>query len=356
MNKFDLVGARFDQVGDFITRLGEKEYRAAQIFDWIRLKGATDFESMSNLPKSTRARLSAIARIEAPHVSRFDRADDGVEKYLLEMRDGATVEAVLIPSQRRVTLCVSSQVGCKIGCPFCRTGAARFERDLSAGEIVGQILSIGRHRRGRALDESATQRPIGNIVFMGMGEPLENYDNLLAALRSISDRRAPIVGARSITVSTSGLAPRIERLARDFAQVKLTVSLNAVDDHERDELVPINRRYNLARLFEALRAWPLPRGRRISFGYTLIKDRNDSDRDAEKLHRLTRAIPSKINLIPCNESFDESMRAPDKERIERFHDILKNRFHRFVTIRASRGADILAACGQLSSRPLHPKI
>jgi 23S rRNA (adenine2503-C2)-methyltransferase len=327
-----------DEMKDFVSQFGKESYRAGQLMEWLYHKGARSFDEMTNLSKAFRARLAEASRISLPMAEKVAVAADGVQKSLFRLEDGARIETVLIPEQDHDTLCVSSQVGCAMGCAICRTAAIGWRRNLSAGEILGQILAV------RALVPGSR---ITNVVFMGMGEPLANFDAVIKALRIMSGPSGPHISWRRTTISTCGLVPGIRRLGRE-ARAKLAVSLNAVTDEQRDILMPINRRYPLAELLSALRAYPLARGHRITIEYVLVSGINDTDADARRLVRLLNPIRAKVNLIPLNEGAASGLARPSPDRVARFRDILMSRAL-LATIRESRGADILAACGQLAA-------
>jgi len=334
----DIKEITFDETAHFIKKMGEKPFRASQIRSWVFEKGARSFDEMTNLSRSLRERLSAEATITSLVEEKRSASSDGTEKFLFRLHDGEIIESVWIPEEKRATLCISTQVGCKLDCRFCLTGAGGFRRNLSTGAIVDQLLKV------RSVVEEGR---VSNIVLMGMGEPLDNYDAVAQALRIFSEPQTALIGARKITLSTSGLAPAIERLAHDFPKIKLAVSLNASHDASRNRLMPINKKYPLARLMDALRQWPLPEGKRITLEYVLLAGINDSDDDAERLHALTASLPSKINLIPFNEAPDLPYKTPSHERVAAFKKILTDK-NRTALIRTSRGRDILAACGQLA--------
>jgi len=333
----DLTGMTLDELERFMADLGKERYRAAQVMKWIHQGLADSFQQMTNLSKGFREDLELIARVGPPRVVSESRSRDGVRKFLLHMRDGCGVEAVLIPEDDHDTLCVSTQVGCSMGCKICRTARMGLVRNLTAGEIVGQVLTVRK---------TAPSSRITNVVFMGMGEPLANYLNAVKAIRILTHPTGPQISWRRLTVSTSGLAPRISRLGRDV-RAKLAVSLNAVTDEQRDFIMPVNRAYPLEDLLEALREYPLPRRDRITIEYVLIKDFNDSDADARRLVKLLNPIRAKVNLIPLNDDMLEDFRSPDPERVARFQEILMSR-SLMAIIRKSRGRDVLAACGQLA--------
>lgn len=321
----------------FVVALGEKSYRAGQIMEWIHRKDARSFEEMTNLSKAFRAGLNEVARIAFPHVDELAVSTDGARKFVFRLEDGHRIETVLIPEHGHDTLCVSSQVGCAMGCAICRTATIGFHRNLAPEEILGQILAVR-----AAVPESR----ITNVVFMGMGEPLANYHHTVKALRVMSHPNGPHISWRRTTVSTCGLVPEIRRLGRE-ARVKLAVSLNAVTDEQRDRLMPINTRHPLGELIPALKEYPLARGHRITIEYVLVSGVNDSDADARQLVRLLNPIRAKVNLIPLNQGGGPGLTPPAPDRIARFQGILMSR-SLLAIVRESRGADILAACGQLA--------
>ncbi len=317
---------------------GIRRFRADQIFNWIYLRQADSFAQMTDLRKDLRSRLAdhfAFGRLE---VAKVAEARDGTRKFLFRLADGQSIESVLIAERDHFTLCVSTQVGCAMGCRFCLTGSGGLARNLSPGEILAQVRDVQK-LAGRAM-------PLTNIVFMGMGEPLANYQNLKQALDILTASKCGMQFAgRRVTVSTSGLAPRIIDLGND-SRVNLAVSLNAVDDETRSRLMPVNRKYPIAVLLDACRRFNLPRGRRITFEYILIRGINDSLRHARQLAALLAPLRAKINLIPFNEHPASDFRCPDQATIDAFHALLIKR--RFTCIvRYSKGAEISAACGQL---------
>ncbi len=349
----DLRALRLETLAETLEALGEPGYRAGQVFRWIHGRGARDFEAMTNVKKSLRETLRQKFRLSSMGIVRVERALDGTRKYALRTHSGEIVECVYIPdasSPGRNTLCISSQVGCGLDCKFCLTASLGLVRNLSFGEIVEQVTRV---KEDLAQDEHRSSAPkadasrIANIVMMGMGEPLQNYGPVVDALRVISSDDGHGISLRRITVSTVGLAPRIPRLGRDVA-VNLAVSLNATTDEVRDRIMPINRRYNIATLLEACRAFPLPERRRITFEYVLLEGCNDSDDDARRLIKLLRPIRSKVNLIPFNPHRYSSFRRPSEGRIQRFREIV-NRGGLTAMVRTPRGDDILSACGQLGA-------
>lgn len=360
---FDARNASLEALEAFLVELGEPPYRAKQVYRWIHQRGARAFEGMTDLSKGLRERLSREASLPSMEIARVERAKDGTRKYALRTARGDVVEAVFIPDASapgRNTLCISSQVGCAIDCQFCLTASLGLLRNLGPGEIVEQITRVKEDLEGGPLtgkkaprDDEGDAERIGNIVLMGMGEPLQNYRALVIALRTMSHELGHHISPRRITVSTAGLAPRIERLGRD-APVQLAVSLNATTDAIRDEIMPINRRWNIEALLEACRRFPLSDRRRITFEYVLLAGVNDHDEDAHRLVRLLRGIRSKVNLIPFNEHPYSPYRRPSEARVARFQAIVRDAGYT-VLVRTPRGDDISAACGQLGAEVDAPR-
>ncbi len=321
----------------------EPAYRGQQIFDWIHRQGVLDPSEMTNIPKRLRTRLEEEGLGWPIEVTSRHRSDDGTSKLLVGMPDGECVETVLIPQlgdDRLVTQCISSQVGCAMGCVFCASGVAGLKRQMSDAEIVAQVL-LGRRELG-------PDRRVRNVVFMGMGEPLHNYDAVARALVLITHPEGLDLSKRRVTVSTSGLVKRMERLGSDFdGQVQLAVSLHAVRDADRSTIMPVNRKHDLSELTAALRRYPLSKRQRITIEYTLIKGVNDAPRDAKEMVELLRGIPVKVNLIPMNPISASPLRAPDTAHVTRFQDELTRR-GLSVFVRKTRGDDVAAACGQLA--------
>ena len=328
----------------FVSWLEERHiesYRAAQVFKWIYLRQVDRFDLMTDIAKDIRTLLEDHFTIDRLQIENIETSKDGSRKYLFTLKDGKCIESVLIPERDHYTLCTSSQVGCAQGCRFCLTARGGLQRNLSKAEIVSQVRDVK-----NVLDDS---KPLSNVVFMGMGEPLANYKNLVAAIEIITDSRFGLgFAGRRVTVSTAGLVPRLASLGRD-TKVNLAVSLNAADNHTRDRLMPINRKYPIEKLLEACRLFPLTGGRRITFEYVLLKNVNDSNEDARRLAKLLRPIKSKINLIPFNSHEGCPFQRPDEDAIVRFQNILIERNYT-VIIRRSKGQDISAACGQLRAR------
>lgn len=333
--------------------LPEKEcrMRASQIYNWLNVRGATTFDEMTNISKAVRATLAENFSITRLEIVSEQISSDGTRKWLLRLADGNEVETVFIPEPGRGTLCVSSQVGCTLTCTFCHTGTQRLVRNLTPDEITGQVMiardSLGEWPKPNT-PSSAYQRTLTNVVMMGMGEPLYNFDHVRDALEVVSDGDGLSVSKRRITLSTSGVVPEIERCGADMG-VMLAISLHAVRDEVRDVLVPINKKYPIKELLAACRTYPgLSNARRITFEYVMLKGINDSDQDARELVRLLKGIPAKINLIPFNPWPGSDYECSDWDRIEAFAQIV-NRAGYASPVRTPRGRDILAACGQLKS-------
>jgi len=336
MGKVDLKTLGEEELKSFMAAHGLPAYRAGQLLHWIYEKGAGSIEDITVFSKSLRAALGEAAYIGGLRVADRMKSSDGTEKFLFELEDGLRVESVLIPDEKRLTLCISSQVGCAMGCRFCLTGKGGLKRNLRAHEIADQVISARRLSPGR----------ITNIVLMGMGEPLHNLKEVGEALWRMT--RLMKYSPRRITVSTSGLADRMLELPAVAPPVNLAVSLNATTDGQRDYIMPVNRRFPIKRLIEACRRYPLQKRRRITFEYVMMAGFNDSDDDARRLARIVRQVPSKVNLIPVNEYEGLEFQRPSEERVLKFQGVLAAAG---VTafIRKSKGADILAACGQLSA-------
>jgi 23S rRNA (adenine2503-C2)-methyltransferase len=317
---------------------GLESFRAGQVFQWIYQRGVTAFGQMTNLSKSVRASLAADFTLRSPVIVARDRSSDGTEKFLLRLEDGRQIEAVFIPDTPGMTFCVSTQVGCAMGCGFCLTGKMGLVRNLTAGEIVGQVRVLA-----DALDMRGTRF---NIVLMGMGEPLHNYDETMKALRILCDERGFAVSPRRITLSTVGLLPALERLAHEPIMPNLAISLHAPTDAVRGELMPLNRKYGVAEIIAACKRFPLKRRSRITFEYVLLAGVNDSPEDARRLARLLDSVKSKVNLIPLNAAPGIPYERPSDAAVDRFARVLADH-HLTVSVRKSRGRDIRAACGQL---------
>jgi 23S rRNA (adenine2503-C2)-methyltransferase len=365
--KPSLVGLTRRALRDNLLAVGvperEARMRVGQLWHWINHRGATSFDAMTSVGKGVRAALADAYTLDRPEVAAEQVSSDGTRKWLMRMpsspldRGGrpAEIECVYIPESDRGTLCVSSQVGCTLTCSFCHTGTQRLVRNLDAAEIVGQLM-VARdrlgdwpgHDAGPAAGGGETSRLVTNVVFMGMGEPLYNLDNVVDAVEVMSDNEGLTLSRRRITVSTSGVVPQMPALG-ERAAAMLAISLHAVRDDLRNELVPLNKRYPIAQLLEACRTYPgASNARRITFEYVMLKGVNDTDADARELVRLLRGIPAKINLIPFNPWPGTAYECSSWDRIERFSDIVFRAGYA-SPVRTPRGRDILAACGQLKS-------
>ncbi|MBI5056698.1 MAG: 23S rRNA (adenine(2503)-C(2))-methyltransferase RlmN [Nitrospirae bacterium] len=335
------------EISLFIHQLRQKPFRAKQIIHWIYGKLASSFDEMTDLPKDLREGLNRTAFISNLHLLQKKVSSDGAQKFLFELEDGETIESVLIPNtigDGKFTLCISSQAGCAMGCAFCTTGKLGFKRNLKAYEIVDQMISVE-----RSLLIPSPQQKITNIVFMGMGEPLNNFNEVVEALWRITGLKG--FSKRRITVSTAGIVPKIYELAEKAPDVNLAISLNATTDETRNKIMPVNKKYPLKELLKACKEFPIPPRRHITFEYVLIDGINDTNEDAARLVKLLKGIRSKVNLIPYNPPLQEKpqiFRQPSENRILEFQKILHNA-KITVLIRKSMGADISAACGQLKA-------
>ncbi len=352
--KPNMIGLSRDQLRDALIAAGAPEtqlkMRVSQIWGWLYQKGVSDTALMTNLSKDFRAFLAENFRIARPEIVTKQVSVDGTRKYLLRIDGGHEVEAVYIPEEDRGTLCISSQVGCTLTCTFCHTGTQKLVRNLTAGEIVGQIL-VCRDDLGEwesAGKDAADKRLLSNIVLMGMGEPLYNTDNVRDAMKIAMDNEGLSLSRRRITLSTSGVVPEIIRAGEEIGCM-LAISFHATTDEVRDKLVPINKKWNIEALLDACRNYPrLSNSERITFEYVMLKDVNDSDADARRLVKLISGIPAKINLIPFNPWPNAPYERSDWDRIEEFAEIV-NRAGYASPVRTPRGQDIMAACGQLKS-------
>jgi 23S rRNA (adenine2503-C2)-methyltransferase len=371
-----------EELGVLVERMGEKPFRARQLFRWIHHKGAASLDDMTDLPRAFRERLARETRLTTLAVDTVQRSSDGTRKYRLRTEDGKFIEAVYMPEEpgpdafdpeadeedepgrKRVrrTLCVSTQVGCAMGCGFCMTATMGLVRNLTPGEIADQVYRVnadlrdesgpeeralpatGRSRRAEAPIDP--QRPLTNLVYMGMGEPLHNYVSVKRSLDLLLHPEGANFSHRHVTVSTSGLVPNIQRLGEE-TRVKLAVSLNATTDEQRAKLMPVDKKWNIAALIDACRKFPMKYGRRITFEYVLLKGVNDTDEDARRLADLLAGLPAKVNLIPYNENPGLGFGDPGVERVQAFRRILEGRGFAAM-VRKNRGRDISAACGQLA--------
>jgi 23S rRNA (adenine2503-C2)-methyltransferase len=340
MSSPNLVGLLPAELEDLAVELGASRYRGRQLATWIYRKNVVDLDAMTDLSKEFRLTLAERASIALPEVQRVTPSQDGSRKLVFRLQDGARISAVVMPDDDRITLCLSTQVGCGFGCAFCLTGTMGLERNLDAGEIVGQLMVAN-----RMLD--AEGRRVSHLVFMGMGEPLANYGPLVTSLRILTDAKLGIgYSPRRITVSTVGLVKGIERLGRENLKVNLAISLHAADDETRDRLMPVNRSWNLDALMAAVRKYPLAPRQRVFFEYVLLDGVNDSPEAAARLARLLRGVRAKVNLIPFNDWEGAGFSRPPIARILAFQAVLLDAGIT-TTVRWSKGEDIGAACGQL---------
>jgi 23S rRNA (adenine2503-C2)-methyltransferase len=343
----DLCDLPREDLRRLVASLGEPAFRGDQVFRWIWKRGARSFDEMTDLPAPLREKLAAAAVVGRVAVARIDRSADGTRKFLVRLADGRDVECVLIPETSRMTLCISSQVGCALACAFCATGTMGLLRNLTPGEIAGQVaLAVEELRARPHPGHPDRERPVTNIVYMGMGEPLHNYDAVLASLRILTDEQGLDFPPRRITVSTVGLVPQMAALG-EAIPVNLAVSLHAPNDRVRGRIMPVNRRYDLSALLDACRKFPLGTRRRITFEYVLLHGVNDSLAQADELARALRGLRCKVNLIPWNEHPGADFRRPPDAVVRAFADRLRTRGVD-TTVRVTRGRDIAAACGQLA--------
>jgi 23S rRNA (adenine2503-C2)-methyltransferase len=340
MEKVNLHNLSLQEIENLILSLGKEKYRAQQIMKSLYHQGATSFNEMTTLARDFRSKLSEIADIAQPEMVKVQTSRDGTQKVLFRLADGGFIEGVLIPGKKHWTACLSTQVGCRMGCKFCLTGGQGLQRNLQPAEITGQLTCLK--------FQTPAGPDINNIVLMGMGEPLDNYANVLKAINIITCDPGPGFSNRKLTLSTCGLAPLIGQLGQDIS-INLAVSLNAADDKTRSSLMPINKKYPLAVLLAACRDYPMPGRRMLTFEYILMAGVNDSPADAEKLARLLQGIHCKLNLIAFNEFPAAPFRTPKLDDIRNFQQVLL-KHHYTVILRASKGSDILAACGQLSGQ------
>jgi 23S rRNA (adenine2503-C2)-methyltransferase len=337
-HRTDIAEMELPDLEQALAALGHPAFHGRQIFRWFHKRAVSDFEQMTDLSRELRARLGLEFQISTPSVVRRERSEDGTTKFLLRLADGKLIESVFIPDTPAQTFCLSTQVGCAMGCAFCLTGKMGIDRNLSAGEIVGQVRVLAR--------ELSLLDTRFNIVLMGMGEPLHNYDETMKALRVLADDQGLSVSPRRVTLSTVGVLPALERLATEPLMPNLAISLHATTEEQRDLLVPINRKYGIEELLEACRRFPLKRRDRITFEYVMLKDVNDQPDDARRLVRLLGGIKGKVNLLPLNEAAGIPFERPSDATVNRFARILAERGVT-VSVRKSRGRDIRAACGQL---------
>lgn len=351
MNKHNIFNYTLEELGAVVS----PKFRAQQIYKWLYIEYKSDFDTMSNLPKTLRERLMQTHSAYNLEIIKCEQSRDGSKKYLFRTHDGHTFESVLIQmrekqrdengkilSSEKWTICLSSQIGCKVGCAFCFTAKGGFCRNLEAGEIVEQVVQIKR-------DNAIAPHKRVNIVYMGMGEPLDNFENVTKAIRILSDRDGLSISVRRQTISTSGIAPKIKKLGLLDLGVQLAISLHAVDDVLRSQLIPMNKAYNIAQVLDEVRAFPIDMRKRVMFEYLMIKDLNDSLREAKKLLALLNGIRAKVNVILFNPHEGSEFLRPSEEKAKMFADFLTHR-GLLCTIRESKGLDISAACGQLREK------
>ena len=344
MSRVNLVGLLPSELEDLAVELGASRYRGRQLATWIYRKSVFDLEAMTDLPKDFRAVLAERAVVEVPEPERLTPSQDGSQKLVFALAGGSRISSVLMPDDDRVTLCVSTQAGCGFACAFCLTGVMGLERNLTAAEIVGQVLAAN-----RLLDPDG--RRATHIVFMGMGEPLANFAALVKSLRILTDAKLGVgYSPRRLTVSTVGLVPGIEKLGREDLKVNLAISLHATTDDVRSRLMPVNRSFDLAALMAAVGRYPLASRQRVFFEYVMLEDVNDTTDDARRLAKLLRGLKAKVNLIPFNDWEGARFRRPPLARILSFQSILLDAGIT-TTVRWSKGEDIGAACGQLRESP-----
>ena len=330
-----------DALKEEFIKMGEKAFRAEQVFKWIYESKVSSFDEMTNLSLELREKLKQNYTMCNFNILKKQESSDGTKKYLFDVLDGNAIETVLMSYHHGYSICVSSQIGCKMGCKFCASTGINFIRDLTSGEIVEQILAVERDNQIR----------ISNVVFMGIGEPLDNYDNVVNAIRIINNPKGINIGARHISISTSGLVPKIYQLAEENIQCTLSISLHATTDEKRSSMMPVNNRYNIEELLKACKDYIKKTNRRISFEYALAKDNNDNLEDAKRLVKLLKGMICHVNLIPINKIDNGAYTKSSNENIMKFRDYL-NEHWIVATIRRELGSDIDAACGQLRRKNL----
>ena len=337
----NFFGTSETELKEIFCEWNVETYRVHQVFTWVYHYNCRDFSEMSNISKSLRSKLAENFHFSLPKIQQRTHSIDGSIKYLMELNDGAVVESVWMPSDTRKTLCLSTQVGCRLNCSFCLTASLGLKRNLTAGEIIGQHIAIN--------EELEEKDQITNVVFMGMGEPLDNYVPVVNALRIMTSPEAMKVSTRKITVSTSGLVDKIKAFQEENLHINLAISLNASDNATRDWLMPINKKYPIEVLIDCLKKYPLKPQRRHTIEYVLLEGINDSDEDAERLAKWLQGVPCKINLIPFNFFDSSEYRPPSENRVLDFQNyLMKRNFSAFI--RKNRATDILGACGQLASQ------
>ena len=339
MNKRSIYSLTLEEWENFVTANGQPKFRAAQIFDWLYVKQVASFDEMKNVPKALKELIAAVFDFTTFEVVQHQEATDGTDKFLFRLADGNTIETVLMKQSYGLSICVTTQIGCRIGCSFCASTIGGLVRNLEAGEIVGQIVHVARVKGER----------IGHVVVMGIGEPFENYDAMSTFIQIINHDKGLNIGARHITVSTSGVVSKIYEFADDHKQVSLAISLHAANDNLRTKLMPINRAYPLSELMKSIRYYLKETNRRITFEYVLMRDVNDLEEHAYQLARLVKGLNCHINLIPMNPVAELGISRSTKNQVMKFKEILEKEKVN-VTVRREMGANIDAACGQLRVR------
>jgi 23S rRNA (adenine2503-C2)-methyltransferase len=334
----DLAALDLGELEDLVESLGHKRFHAKQLYRWIWKRGVTDFAGMTNLSRELRDALAGVAAVSLPEVIKRDVSEDGTQKFVLKMGDGKLIESVFIPDTPAQTFCVSTQVGCAMGCAFCLTGKMGLVRNLSAAEITGQVRLLARTLD--LLDKSF------NIVLMGMGEPLHNYDATMKALRMLNEKEGLALHPKRVTLSTVGLVPMMDRLAGEALMPNLAVSLHAASEGQRAAIVPSTKKYSMQDVIDACKRFPLAKRRRIMFEYVMLAGVNDAPEDARRLVKVLSGVKAKVNLLPLNAAAGIPFERPSDERVNAFAKILVDR-GLMVSVRKSRGRDIRAACGQL---------
>ncbi len=339
----NLIGYPEEKLKQLFADWEVPAYRVQQVFNWVYHHRVRQFEEMTNLSKDLRARLAKHFVIALPRIAAKTHSQDGSIKYLFELDNGSQIESVWMPDETRKTLCISSQVGCRLACSFCLTASMGLKNNLTAGEIIGQYMAVN--------DDLPDENQVTNVVMMGMGEPLDNYDEVCQALRLMVSPQAMRISNRKVTLSTSGLVDRIRQFGQEEIHVNLAISLNATEDATRDQIMPINKKYPIKILMDCLKKYPLKPTRRITFEYVLLKGINDSDEDAVRLGKLLSTVRCKINLIPFNNYEGSPYQPPTEERIKSFQNyLIQKKFSAFI--RKNRGTDILGACGQLAAQTM----
>ena len=344
MKKKDIKSMMYDEITKEFLTISEKKYRAKQVYDWI-VKGVTSFNEMSNIPVQLREKLDSLYMIPEFKIKDKKVSVDSTAKYLFELHDGEFIESVLMKYKHGYSICISTQVGCKMGCVFCKTGQGGFSRDLLPSEMISQIQFI----------EKDMNIIISNVVLMGMGEPLDNYDNVLKFLKMISSEEHLNIGMRHISLSTCGIVDKIYNLAKENLQLTLSISLHASNDTTRKDLMKIAKRWSIAELIDACKYYIKVTGRRISFEYAMIKDVNDTDKCAEELSKILKGMICHVNLIPLNKSDSENLKRSSNFTVYKFKNILENHGIN-VTVRRTLGEDIDGACGQLKAKHIPKEV